>query len=108
MTIHFLAAKTNILMSLKPTDRWYLIAAPDSGGTPQLFLNVNGVEAPLLSAPEFRRNHPGAKNRLILEIYNAMVKEVFHRLENGAEYIDLSQLEEELLAQFLEKGEEAG
>ncbi len=97
MTIYYHSDKTNIIMNLKPTDRWYMIADYDAARRPHLYLNINGVEASLLSGSDFRRNHPGVKNAQILEIYNAMIREVFQRMKDGAECIDLAEIEKELL-----------
>ena len=103
MTIYYQSDKTNIIMHLKPSDRWYMIADQDTRGRAHLFLNVNGIEAPLLSSSDFRRTHPQASHGAVLELYNAMVNEVFKKLCNGEEHLDLAEIEEELLPQFMEK-----
>ena len=105
MTIYYQPDKTNILMHLKPTDRWYMIADYDAAGRPHLYLNVNGVEAPLLSGTDFRKAHPGHKNSQVLELYNAMVREVFGRMKAGTECIDLAEIEKELFEGLKEKRE---
>ena len=97
MTIYYQPDKTNIIMHLKSTDRWYMIADYDAAGRPHLFINVNGVEAPLLSGSDFRKIHPEYQYSQILGLYNAMVREVFKRMKDGAECIDLAEIEEELL-----------
>ena len=98
MTIYFQPDRPTILMHLKPTDRWYMIADQDAGGRAHLFLNVNGVEVPLLSGTDFRKAHPEYKYSQILELYNAMVREVFGQMKAGAECIDLAEIEDRLLA----------
>ena len=97
MTIYYQPDKTNIIMHLKSTDRWFMIADYDAAGRPHLFINVNGVEAPLLSGSDFRKIHPGYKYSQILELYNGMVREVFQQMKAGAECIDLEKIEKELL-----------
>ena len=96
MTIYYQTDRTNILMHLKPTDRWYMIADYDAAGRPHLFLNVNGVEAPLLSGTDFRKSYPGYKYSQILELFNAMIREVFLKIKTGTEYVDLAKIEDEL------------
>jgi hypothetical protein len=93
-------------MHLKPTDRWFMIADYDAAGRPHLFINVNGVEAPLLSGTDFRIAHSGYKNSQFLELYNAMVREVFRQMKAGAECIDLAEIEEMLLPKFVERWNE--
>lgn len=105
MTIYYQPDKTNILMNLKPTDRWYMIADYDATGRPHLFLNVNGIEAPLLSGTDFRKAHPCYKYSQILELYNEMVREVFRQMKAGAECIDLAEIEKELFEGLKEKRE---
>lgn len=105
MTIYYQPDKTNIIMHLKSTDRWFMIADYDAAGRPHLFLNVNGVEAPLLSGSDFRKVHPGYKNSQVLELYNAMVREVFRQMKAGAECIDLAEIEEMLLLDFQKNDE---
>jgi hypothetical protein len=85
-------------MHLKPTDRWYMIADYDAAGRLHLLLNVNSVEAPLLSGTDFRKAHPGYKYCQILELYNEMVREVFRQMKAGTECIDLAEIEDRLLA----------
>ena len=103
MTIYYQPDRTNILMHLKPTDRWYMIADYDAAGRPHLLLNVNGIEAPLLSGSDFRKIHPEYQYSQILELYNAMVREVFRQMKAGAECIDLEEIEKELLEGLKEK-----
>lgn len=103
MTIYYQPDKTNIIMHLKSTDRWFMIADYDAAGRLHLFINVNGVEAPLLSDTDFRKAHPGYKNSQVLELYNAMVREVFRQMKAGAECIDLEEIEKELLEGLKEK-----
>ena len=105
MTIYYQPDRTNILMHLKPTDRWFMIADYDAAGRPHLLLNVNSVEAPLLSGPDFRKAHPGYKYSQILELYNEMVREVFRQMKAGMECIDLTEIEKELLEGLKEKRE---
>ena len=105
MTIYYQPDKTNIIMHLKSTDRWFMIADYDAAGRPHLFLNVNGVEAPLLSGTDFRKGHPGYKYSQILELYNEMVREVFRQMKAGAECIDLAEIEEMLLLDFQKNDE---
>ena len=100
MTIYYQPDKTSILMHLKPTDRWYMIADQDAGGRAHLFLNVNGVEAPLLSGSDFRKIHPEYQYSQILELYNVMVREVFGRMKAGTECIDLAEIEEVVMLDF--------
>jgi hypothetical protein len=97
MTIYYQPDKTNIIMHLKSTDRWYMIADYDAAGRPHLVIHVNGFEAPLLSGPDFRKAHPGYKYSQILELYNAMIREVFLKINAGAECIDLAEIEKEVL-----------
>ena len=105
MTIYYQPDKTNIIMHLKSTDRWFMIADYDAAGRPHLLLNVNSVEAPLLSGTDFRKAHPGYKYSQILELYNEMVREVFRQMKAGAECIDLAEIEKELLEGLKEKRE---
>lgn len=105
MTIYYQPDKTNIIMHLKSTDRWYMIADYDAAGRPHLLLNVNSVEAPLLSGTDFRKAHPGYKYSQILELYNEMVREVFRQMNAGTECIDLAEIEKELLEGLKEKRE---
>ena len=105
MTIYYQPDKTNIIMHLKSTDRWFMIADYDAAGRPHLFLNVNGVEAPLLSGSDFRKVHPGYKNSQVLELYNAMIREVFQRMNAGAECIDLAEIEEVVMLDFQKNDE---
>ena len=105
MTIYYQPDKTNIIMHLKLTDRWFMIADYDAAGRPHLFLNVNGVEAPLLSGSDFRKVHPGYKNSQVLELYNAMIREVFQRMNAGAECIDLAEIEEVVMLDFQKNDE---
>ena len=105
MTIYYQPDKTNIIMHLKSTDRWFMIADYDAAGRPHLLLNVNSVEAPLLSGTDFRKAHPGYKYSQILELYNAMVREVFGQMKAGAECIDLAEIEEMLLLDFQKNDE---
>ena len=105
MTIYYQSDGRNILMHLKPTDRWYMIADYDAAGRPHLLLNVNSVEAPLLSGTDFRKAHPGYKYSQILELFNEMVREVFRQMKARAECIDLAEIEKELLESLKEKRE---
>ena len=105
MTIYYQPDRTNILMHLKPTDRWFMIADYDAAGRPHLVIHVNGFEAPLLSGPDFRKAHPGYKYSQILELYNEMVREVFRQMKAGAECIDLAEIEEMLLLDFQKNDE---
>lgn len=105
MTIYYQPDKTSILMHLKPTDRWYLIADYDAAGRPHLFVNINGLEAPLLSGSDFRKAHLGYKNSQVLELYNAMVREVFQRMKAGVECIDLAEIEEVVMLDFQKNDE---
>lgn len=98
MTIYYQPDRTNILMHLKPTDRWFMIADYDAAERPHLFVNINGLEAPLLSGSDFRKIYPEYKYSQILELYNAMVREVFGQMKAGAECIDLAEIEDRLLA----------
>ena len=106
MTIYYQAGETNILMHLCPTDRWYLIADQDVGGSAHLYINVNGVEAPLLYSSDFCHIHKGVDDDQILKFYNAMIREVFQKLRSGGEYLDLAEIEEELIPHYLEKWRE--
>ena len=105
MTIYYQSDGRNILMHLKPTDRWYMIADYDAAGRPHLLLNVNSVEAPLLSGTDFRKAHPGYKYSQILELYNEMVREVFQQMKAGAECIDLAEIEEVVMLDFQKNDE---
>ncbi len=105
MIIYYQPDRTNILMHLKPADRWYMIADQDAGGRAHLFLNVNGVEAPLLSGSDFRKIHPEYKYSQILELYNAMVREAFQRMKAGLECIDLAEIEEVVMLDFQKNDE---
>jgi hypothetical protein len=105
MTIYYQPDKTNIIMHLKSTDRWYMIADYDAAGRPHLFVNINGLEAPLLSGSDFRKAHPGYKNSQVLELYNAMIREVFQRMNAGAECIDLAEIEEVVMLDFQKNDE---
>lgn len=103
MNIYYQAGETNILMHLKPSDRWYLIADQDAGGSAHLYINVNGVEAPLLYSSDFRCANPDVDDDQVLELYNAMIHAVFQQLRSGGEYLDLAEIEEDLLPRFMDK-----
>ena len=105
MTIYYQPDKTNIIMHMKSTDRWFMIADYDAAGRPHLLLNVNSVEAPLLSGTDFRKAHPGYKYSQILELYKEMVREVFRQMKAGTECIDLAEIEEMLLLDFQKNDE---
>lgn len=106
MTIYYQAGETNILMHLKLTDRWYLIADQDAGGSAHLYINVNGVEAPLLYSADFRCANPDVDDDQVLELYNAMIHAVFQQLRSGVEHLDLAEIEADLIPAYLEKWEE--
>ena len=105
MTIYYQPDKTNIIMHLKSTDCWFMIADYDAAGRPHLFVNIYGLEAPLLSGSDFRKAHPGYKNSQVLELYNAMIREVFQRMNAGAECIDLAEIEEVVMLDFQKNDE---
>ena len=103
MTIYYQTGMTNIMMHLKPGDRWYMIADRDEAGRAHLFLNVNGVEAPILDSSDFRHKHPQISHGKVLGLYDDMVQEIFQRFICGEEYLDLAEIEDKLLPRFIEK-----
>ena len=48
-------AENCIIMAMRSNDRWYLLADKDERGRANLYLNISGVESPIMSSADIRR-----------------------------------------------------
>lgn len=92
----------NELMYLPGSIRWYLHTRQDIPGTAYIYLHVAGEDYPLWHSGDLNADYPDVDGDDILELYEAMVREVARRMNLGqVNCIDLPAMQAELLPYFL-------
>lgn len=93
MYIYYETNDNSVLMRLREDDRWYLIADLDAAGVATLYINVQGIEYPLLT----RLDLPGEQSKMadeeVLDYFHKIIRCAFQMVGEGKQYIDFEEIE---------------
>ena len=96
-------AEDCIIMAMRSNDRWYLLADKDERGRATLYLNISGVESPIMSSADIRRRGLTLTEDQTLGFFGALIREAFRYLESHPDALDLVSIEGRLVASYLDK-----
>lgn len=106
MFIYYQTNNGNILMRLREDDRWYLISDLDAAGMAHLYIHINGNESLLLSRTDLSARFSEMDDEKALTYFNGLIYEAFLMLKAGKDYIDMYEIEADLLPFYLDAGED--
>lgn len=97
------------LINLPDGMPWYLIADQGDDGNAYLYMYINGLEFPIHNSAELVEAYPGLKYFDVLGFYDAAIREIYLRLvKSASNCIDLDDVMESLLEEYLAKWQEDG
>lgn len=97
------------LMCLPGATPWYLIADQGNDGNAHLYMFANGKEFPIHDGTELVEMYPGLQHYDILELYDAVIKDIYTRLaQTTSNCIDLDDVIERLLEEYVPRWQADG
>ena len=102
MKIYYQCASGNVLLSFDSKVNWYLIADLDEAGMAHLYIHINGQEYPLLTRTDLSVKFPEMDDERSLSYFNALICEAFQQLKEGHDYIDMYEIEADVLPCYLD------
>lgn len=89
------------LLTLRSTDRWYLICDYDQDGNACIYLNVLGNEYPICCSTEYTQDNADLPIDAVAEYYNAVIKEIYCHIQDcGTSYIDIAAIKNDVLIDY--------
>lgn len=102
MKIYYQTDEGNVLMCFKSDTNWYLTADLDVAGMAHLYIHINGNEYPLMARTDLSNRFPEMGDERTLDYFNALIHEAFLQLKAGNDYIDMYEIEADLLPYYLD------
>lgn len=102
MKIYYQTDEGNVLMCFKSDTNWYLTADLDMAGMAHLYIHINGNEYPLMTRNDLSAKFPEMDDERSLSYFNALIYEAFLQLKAGNDYIDMYEIEADLLPYYLD------